>query len=288
MQLVHADDVPFRKPRTNHREPNIEFKHLMTGARGSPQNFELLVARTNGKFHSPRHRHNFDQIRFGLSGKFGDGKGLDLPVGAVGYYPEGTHYAIDAEGSELLLLQFGGASGWGFTNYEQLYAAYPELAKLGEFRDGIFFRNDRSNLPPGTRRNQDGYEAMWEHIHGRPLSYPKPRYKAPVIMHPDGAAWLADPEQPGVARRTLGMFTERMIEVGQIQVDAGATLAEAATRAPRLLFLFEGAGRGDGGDWPLHTVLRIDTGETVRFQAETDARFLVMGLPIFAAGEAAL
>jgi hypothetical protein len=288
MQIVHADEVPFRAPGTKHREPNVEFKHLMVGKRGSPQNFELLVARTKGTFYSPRHHHNFDQIRFGLSGRFGDGKGNDVPAGGVGYYPEGAHYLIDCAESEVLLLQFGGASGWGFTNYDQLYGAYPELARLGEFRDGVFFRGDRSNLPPGTRRNQDGYEAMWEHIHGQRLRYPAPRYKEPVIMSPENSAWLADEAQPGVARRTLGVFTERLIEIAQIKVDEGATLRESAPRAPRLLFVIAGGGTAEGREWRAQTVIQLDKGESTSVVAKRAATLLVLGLPIFAEHERAL
>ena len=288
MQIVHADEVPFRAPGTKHREPNIEFKHLMVGRRGSPQNFELLVAKTKGTFYSPRHHHNFDQIRFGLSGRFGDGKGNDVPVGGVGYYPEGARYLIDCAESEVLLLQFGGASGWGFTNYDQLYAAYPELAKLGEFRDGVFFRGDRSNLSPGTKRNQDGYEAMWEHIHGQRIRYPAPRYKEPVILDPENSAWLPDAAQPGIARRSLGIFTERRIEIAQIEVDAGATLRETARSAPLLLFVIDGNGTVDDGAYRSQTVVQLDTGESTALTAESETRLLVLGLPVFSENERAL
>lgn len=288
MKMVHADAVEYRKPSTRHREPNIEFKHLLRGERGSPQNYELLFARSVGHYFAPRHRHNFDQIRLSLSGSMGDGKGDDLSPGAVGYYPEGVHYTLDCRESETLLLQFGGATGWGFTHFEQLYQAYPEVAKLGEFRDGVFFRNDRSNLPPGVKRNQDGYEALWQHIHGQPVQYPKPRFQEAVRMNPDNSAWLPDEGQNGVARRTLGLFTERLIEASQIRVAAGATLTEAATRAPRLLFVQSGHGTGTGGEWRLHTAVELAVGESVTVTADQDMVVFVMGLPIFAASEKAL
>lgn len=288
MKIVHADEIEYRKPSTRHREPNIEFKHLLRGERGSPQNYELMFARSIGRYYAPRHRHNFDQIRLSLSGAMGDGKGDNLLPGAVGYYPEGVHYTLDCQDNETLLLQFGGATGWGFTHFEQLYQAYPEVAKLGEFRDGVFFRHDRSNLPPGVKRNQDGYEALWQHIHGQPVQYPRPRFEEAVRMIADNAAWLPDEAQAGVARRTLGVFTERLIETGQIRVAAGATFTEMAARAPRLLFVQSGHGHGTGGEWRALTAAELAVGESATVTADEDMVVFVMGLPVFAAGEKAL
>src|SRR5690606_37401882 len=103
MRIVHDRDVPFKVSDTNHREPNIEFKRLLQGVPGSPQNYEFTLARSPGRFKSPRHRHNFDQIRLCLEGRFGDGKTLDLNPGEVGYYGEGSYYSIDSTDSLVLL-----------------------------------------------------------------------------------------------------------------------------------------------------------------------------------------
>ena len=43
MRLVHVEDVPYKKPRTNHREGDIEFRCLMQGTPGGVQNFERRV-----------------------------------------------------------------------------------------------------------------------------------------------------------------------------------------------------------------------------------------------------
>ncbi len=73
MRVVHADEIPYKKPRTNHREGDIEFKRLRKGRPGGVKNFEFLIAKTGGRFFGPRHRHNFEQIRLGLSGTLGKG-----------------------------------------------------------------------------------------------------------------------------------------------------------------------------------------------------------------------
>ncbi len=244
MRIVHADEVPFDKPRTKHREGDITFKRLMQGVPGSVHNFEFLVARTGGRFYGPRHKHNFEQIRLGIHGLLGSKEGDTIAPGQIGYYPEATPYQIDSTDSEIILIQFGGPSGWGYLSYDQLYAGSAELAKLGEFRDGVFFRHRGANLAPGVKKNQDGYEAIWEHVYQRPIEYPKQRYASPVIMNPESFPWVSDASEPGAARRNLGVFSERNIAIAQIRLAPGATLSEAAPAAPRFFLVLDGTGHG--------------------------------------------
>jgi len=44
------------------------------------------------EFFTPRHRHNFDQFRYVVSGEMNIAKGVDLHEGECAYFPEGTHY----------------------------------------------------------------------------------------------------------------------------------------------------------------------------------------------------
>lgn len=285
MRIVHDKDVPFEKTRSRHRDPTLEFKYLIHGTPGSPHNFEFTLAKSAGRFRSPRHRHNFDQIRLCLEGTFGGGKDDTLHPGQVGYYGEGTYYSIDSTDSVVLLLQFGGANGDGFTHYEELHKAYPEMAKLGEFRDGVFFRHDRSNLPPGVKANQDGYEALWQHIHGKPVTYPKPRYRAPVVMDPEAAKWLPDAAQPGVSRCTLGNFTERAITIAEVKVDKGAEWIEKAERAPMLLYVLAGEAAMGKEKLLKGTAIELQTGEEVRATALAEMKVYAITLPYFSAEE---
>jgi hypothetical protein len=203
----------------------------------------------------------------------------------VGYYGEGTYYSIDSTDSVVLLLQFGGANGDGFTHYEELHKAYPEMAKLGEFRDGVFFRHDRSNLPPGVKANQDGYEALWQHIHGKPVTYPKPRYRAPVVMDPEAARWLSDAAQPGVSRCTLGVFTERSITIAEVKVDKGAAWIEKAERAPMLLYVLAGVASMGKEMLLKGTAIELQTGEELRATALAEMKVYAITLPYFSAEE---
>ncbi len=62
---------------------------LETGIDGITMEYSLSVV-PDGYF-TPRHRHNFDQIRYTLSGVQSTGLG-DLAAGECGYFPEGSHY----------------------------------------------------------------------------------------------------------------------------------------------------------------------------------------------------
>lgn len=68
---------------------------MLTGTEDTPNNFVLVPADTGLNFHSPRHRHNFDQVRVGLEGSTSIGPKHNIEPGEVVYFPEGTRYATD-------------------------------------------------------------------------------------------------------------------------------------------------------------------------------------------------
>jgi hypothetical protein len=279
MRIVHGQDLEFTAPRTRHREPGILFKHLLTGRPGAPDCYELSITRVVTHYVAPRHRHNFDQVRWQLSGAFGDGKGDTLTAGCVGYYPEGVPYAIDATGpSDQLTLQSGAPTGSGFMPYEQLFAGAAELSRLGTFEDGIFRRDKETNLPPGVKRNQDGYEAVWQHVMGTPVVYPKPRFQSPLLMDPEAFAWIA--QAPGVARRSMGRFTEREVGIAQLRVQAGFATQEAATTR-RLAYVLSGDGQVDGMPVRPETAMEWDPGEAPLVAAGADLTLILLSLPDF-------
>lgn len=277
MQFANGSVIPFSDPGTRHREGVIEFKYLLRGREGSPQNYELSVVRTRERFFGPPHRHNFDQVRWVFSGTFGEPGKLELRPGEVGYYPEGTPYQIDSGDSEVLLLQFGGASGSGFTAYDQLRRFYPVLAEKGEFKDGVFRWH---SPPPGVAKQQDGYEAMWEAINGKPLTYPKPRYRHPTLMKPEAYAWI-DADSRGAQTRELGRFTERAITIAQVRLEAGQQMTLRSPDTIRLFYVLEGAGRA--GDQPLQAgcAFELVHGASVVLQAGQPLVLLDLHLPRF-------
>jgi hypothetical protein len=272
MRARSADEVAWDGV-SGHRSGRIEFKRLLAGRPGTPDNYELSLVRSGADYFTPRHRHNFDQLRIGVSGALNYTPGRDVDPGSAVYFPEGTFYgpqrcAVDAE---VLLLQCGGASGDGFMSYEELGRGHAELARVGRFEDGVFRRE------PGQvgRRTQDGYEAIWEHVNRRELRYPPPRWDEPVHMRVGGFAWL--PVAAGVACRALASFGERGTSLAMYRVERGARLELAAEPRLRLLYVATGALAGAGTS----TALEIAAGERAALEATQDAELYELGLPRF-------
>jgi hypothetical protein len=96
------------------------------------------------KFFSPRHKHNFDQFRFPIRGKFSIGTDPEVVLheGELGYFPEGVEYGPQLDGEEskeMLILQFGGPSRQGFISYAKLASIQADLEKEGQFEGGKFY-----------------------------------------------------------------------------------------------------------------------------------------------------
>lgn len=136
MKIVHGDTLEWRRG-LEYRSGTFHFRNLAEGEEGSVDNFKLSVGRSSADFYSPRHRHNFEQIRFVLDGELSFGRDGTLSAGMVGYFPEGVAYGpqTQSEGADVatIVLQFGGASGSGYLSREEVHAGTEELKKHGTF-----------------------------------------------------------------------------------------------------------------------------------------------------------
>ncbi len=283
MQISHADDLPYDDNPLPHRVGEIAFKYLLDGEPMSPDNFSLVLSRESASFFSPRHRHPWDQLRFCIAGSVPIAPRLTIDAGEVGYFPEGVHYGPQEGDSDrlvlVLVLQFGGASGQGYLSRSQVKAGHVALETEGAFEGGVFRRHGAVEGP----RTQDGYEAIWQRVMGRPVAYPAPRFKAPVVMRPRNFAWSVLAGQSGVRGKALGTFSERGVALDQIAIDPGASYASAGTPERRLIFVIE----GDGDGYRRHTAVRLDPAEGFTFAAETATELLVVTLPLIATRSAA-
>ncbi len=207
MRIVNSANVKWQRDGGNIRGgQGLHLKRLLTGRPGTPENYLFNIARSDGDYATPRHRHNFDQIRVALDGDMRIGPRQVVRQGQIGYFPEGTYYGpYDDAGKKrtIMIVQFGGASGSGYMDRLSAMKARESLLREGEFRGGVFRRSSGEG-----RKNQDAFEATWERFAGRKLEYPKPRYDAPVIIDPAGFAWKPAGRR-GVSRKRLGAFTER-------------------------------------------------------------------------------
>jgi hypothetical protein len=270
MRLVHLDDVELIVRKTV--RSTIDYRSLLTGTPGAIDNFKLILGTTHGDYTTPRHRHNFDQIRLQVGGSF-DYEGLGtMTEGMVGYFPEGTPYGPSASGEEskILLLQHAGASGWGYLSDGEYNASIAELKQKGEFRDGIYTVIGSD----GRKRNQDGYEAVWENAYGREIEYAQPRYDQPIFMRPRNFSWLSGGN--GSSYKLLGEFSEQAMRLGFVRFAAGA---RRLIDDNSLYFVVTGAGRIGDQAWRKHTTIHVTKRERVEVCAEADAEFFHIGLP---------
>ncbi len=275
MKIVQGEEIPLQRG-LEHRGGMFHFRRLAEGDPGTMENFNLSYGEIGGDFYSPRHRHNFEQIRFQLQGVLDYSRDGKLTPGMVGYFPEGVSYGPQTptpeEQAVTLVFQFGGASGSGYISRNESKIAVDALSKTGIFEDGVYRRNEGED----GKRNLDGFQAIWEHVNQRKLEFPKPRYDHPVFMDPDNYQWLPVDGAPGVSEKLLGVFTECRTEARFLRLDPGAS---HQARGRGIYLVLTGAGAAEGEDYGYLTTLSLDYDENATFLANKATEILHVGLP---------
>ena len=203
MRVSQAADTDIEQVGTM-REGKLDQKHLLFGEDGSPNNYDLNMGHTGGGgWRTPRHRHNFDQIRYVIQGRLPYTEKDVLEEGWVGYFPESVHYGPQerAEGLRTMVLQSGGASGAGYLSVAQREATNAELNKTGEFKKGMYHYTDAD----GVAQTLDGSQAIFEHAMGHKLEFATPRYTDVIAMNPAGLR-LATPRRRGRLGEVAGQL----------------------------------------------------------------------------------
>jgi hypothetical protein len=282
MKVVQADQLPLERG-LEYRGGMFHFRRVLEGEPGTIGNFGLSLGQSSGDFYSPRHRHNFEQIRFQIEGTLEFGRDGKMKPGMVGYFPEGVAYGPQTQQPEdkplTAVLQFGGASGSGYLARNEVKAGMDALRQYGEFKDGIF----RRHKDVEGRRNTDGYQAVWEYIHQRPMQYPKGRYEKPVFMDSAHYDWVEVAGEPGVAEKLLGIFTERRTTAAFLKL---APRASRVVKGRSIHLVVSGSGTVAGEPLRRLTTVYLDHGETARLAATTETVMLHLGLPNLAGLEA--
>ncbi|MFC9057197.1 hypothetical protein ACFTXB_03955 [Streptomyces sp. NPDC057074] len=228
------------------REGTLDQKHLLVGEDGSPNNYDLNMGLTGGGgWRTPRHRHNFDQIRYVIQGRLPYTENDVLEEGWVGYFPESIHYGPQErpEGLRTMVLQCGGASGQGYLSVAQREAGNAELARTGEFKKGLYHYTDDNGVP----RTKDGSEAIFEHATGSKLAFATPRYTDVIAMNPEAYDWQKG--DTGVWEKWLGSFTERDLRIGFLRLDTGAVYQAGRFPSIEILFQITGQVRAGGEEY---------------------------------------
>ena len=266
----------------NLRSGNRVTRTLLTGEEGTPHNYKFNYGGggDSGDWTTPRHRHNFEQVRHPIAGDYVIAKNQVLPAGWVAYFPESAYYGPQVKSGNLtmLSLQFGGPSGIGYWSVAQRKRGYEELVEKGEFHEGIFTWRDEQ----GRKHNQDAAQAVWEQVFGRKIEYASPRDPEFIMMDPAAFDWRKDDEAKGVAWKRLGTFTERELKIALIQLDKGAAISLGREKSNEILFLKEGRISQGGQDFGRLTAFSTTAEERPEtFTASEDCELFYVKLPSF-------
>jgi hypothetical protein len=185
---------------------------------------------------NPRHKHDFDQVRFFPKGGENYGKEVLGPGDCI-YIPENCAYGptFTAEGCDenvRINLQFPGPSRREYQHSYDIMRATEELSKIAKLENGYY------RFPDG--RNKDSYEAIIQHLTGKPVDYPPARYKNYIVMHSHNHSWVPMEDRPGVSVKHLGYFNEVGPNIKLLKLDPGASLPSNQAPFQQVRFVLEG------------------------------------------------
>jgi hypothetical protein len=185
-----------------------------------------------------------------------------------------VHYGPQVNKTSIYcaVLQFGGASGSGYLLPREVKAGMEELKQFGEFKDGVFHR--REGVP--GKRNMDAFQAIWEHVHGREMHYPKGRYAAPISLDSAHFDWVPVKGAKGVSEKLFGVWTERRTQAGLFKLEKGARF-EAVGHGVYLVL--SGAGACAGNPLKQYSTVYVLADERATIEAGEETLLLHYGLP---------
>jgi hypothetical protein len=277
MRVIRDAELPMVERKETQREGRFIEKTFIQGEPGTPDNFKFYMVQQFGDFYSPRHKHNFEQVRLQLAGTTSYDKDGVMKPGVLAYFPEGTPYGpttIKSEESLIVILQAGGPSRSGYASAAERETANRELRRTGEFRNGVYFPN------PGTgRKNQDAFEACWEFINKRELEYPEPRFQRPVFMNTESFPWRPLADARGVAEKQLGGF-ELGFGMRYLRIDPGANVT---VNGRAICYVLAGGGTADGAAYGKGDVIYADAAETATVKASATTELFTLSMLMLAA-----
>jgi hypothetical protein len=275
MEIVETDKLPWELVVPNTRGGDVYRKMIRSAEGGRKVSYDVRIERFGeGErgYNSIRHRHDFEQLRFAVSGTMDLGF-APLKQGDVGYFPANAYYGPQrCAGGVVLIAQWGDR----FVTKADADRAVAELAEAGEFVDGIY----RSVDAQGKPFNKDPLNAIWEQVFKQPYKPQTPRYAQPVIVTPTAFGW-SEPDGP-VQYRQHGVFTENSLAIETVRwISDGAInthLADGDDR-PVLLFTTEGRFSCNEATFGSLTGVWVESGESAKVEGATASQALLVRFP---------
>jgi len=274
MQIVDTRRQDWELVLPNPRGGDV-FRKVIRAAEGGRQvSYDIRLERFgegDRGYASIRHRHDFEQLRFAVSGRMDLGFAT-LEDGDIGYFPANAYYGPQrCEGALILVAQWGDR----FVTKQDSDRAIAELSAHGEFRDGVYRGVDEN----GRAFNKDPLNAIWEQVFAQRYVPQTARYRQPILITPAGFGW-SDPEGV-VQRRGLGVFTEglqvetvRWAEAGSFEVRP-----DADDLRPTFAFTTAGSFAAGGSRFGELTGVWADPGEKLAIDATAGGELLLIRFP---------
>jgi hypothetical protein len=271
MEVIATAEIAWEPTPVNTRGGKVSRKYLRESELLPGVGFYARLVKYHqgeGVFTAPRHKHNYDQIRFTISGSPDFGHGQVCGPNWPSYFPQGAPYGPERiDGAEVIVIQWGDT----WVSREASDAAVAELKKVGEFKGGIYTRVDE-----GVHRNTDSIQAIWEKVHGRRLVWPTPRYPQPILMDPEAFSWVELTSSLSV--KNLGSFTEQDVNMSMLRWEQDAPVQFGPERT-HLVFSLVGTIEIDGTGYPPQTAVWSDFGDSDKLIGKAGSEVIVFGLP---------
>ena len=223
---------------------------------------------------SPRHHHNFEQIRYVLEGHLFYGR-KKIGPGTLMYVPESVDYGPQTreEDTRAVVFQFAGPSG--VTKFSQVES---KVARQKLLAQGVVFQKGIAHFPSGKK--QDAAEALWEFMAGRPIEYAPARYEDPIYIYTHAFKWQPT-EYVGVTIKRLGYFNECGPNVGLLHFDAKASVPPQHVDCLDIRVILEGEVEYAGQSCPGVSRLYCSPGGSYEeMRSETGATALVVQIAV--------
>jgi hypothetical protein len=275
MQIVETEKLEWELVVPNTRGGDVFRKMIRSAEEVEAVTYDVRIERFgegDRGYNSIRHRHDFEQLRFAVSGTMDLGF-APLKEGDVGYFPANAYYGPQrCEGAVVLIAQWGDR----FITQAASNRAVAELSAVGAFVDGIY----RSVDVDGKPFNKDPLNSIWEQVFKEPYKPQTPRYSQPVVITPGAFGW-SEPDGP-VQYRHHGVFTENSLAIETVRwVADGAINTHPAEQDDRPVLIFTTAGRFNSNETTFGalTGVWVESGESAKIEAVAGSEALVVRFP---------